>query len=82
MVDEYNYQQRVIQAVAQHEKESMIGISYDIWESRGYLILLPKIEVNHHRTSLGCILVTQNDILGLNARLISELERLISISNY
>ncbi|MBS3149780.1 hypothetical protein J4455_03770 [Candidatus Woesearchaeota archaeon] len=69
------YIEKVIIAAIEYEKESIADFYYEIWESHGYLILLPKVGANDVTINLGHIVIKDNRIFGNNQISISELEK-------
>ena len=69
-----NYQEKVFCAALKHERESLAGFFYEIWESHGYLVMIPKTEDEENTIILGRVTVTKNRIFGSNPIIISELE--------
>jgi len=72
-----DYQERVFYAAIKHERESSPGFRYKIWESKGYLILVPILTDNENIVYLGSVIVHNNKIWGINPLIISELEKLL-----
>ncbi|HLC73191.1 MAG TPA: hypothetical protein VJH20_00975 [Candidatus Nanoarchaeia archaeon] len=73
-----DYQDKVFDAAVRQELEGTTDFYYVIWESHGYLVLLPKISVEERIINLGTIVVTANRIVGYNPILVSELEKMVN----